>query len=309
MKAETHPQVVRKLIEDFRVRRPMRTTSLIVSLFGDVVSQHGNVIWLGSLLAALDPLGVNPRLVRTSVFRLVKDGWLESERVGRRSYYRFSAFGLHEYERAARRIYALEQREWHGRWLVLIPLAVPENRRDGLRRSLWWQGFRAITPGTYARPGDSDPALLETLDEFGASDQVLLMESNTAPSTSARMLSTVVQDSWKLDDVAAAYRQFMDRFRPLQKFLGSGRELQPSAAFVVRILLVHDYRRVLLRDTPLPQELLPKAWPGESAKLLISGIYHALAEPSLVYIRNSLEAGNGFLPAPKPEFYRRFSSS
>lgn len=60
----------------------MRSTSLIITLFGDTVSPHGRTIWLGSLVQALAPIGVNERLVRTSVFRLVKEGWLEADRVG-----------------------------------------------------------------------------------------------------------------------------------------------------------------------------------------------------------------------------------
>jgi phenylacetic acid degradation operon negative regulatory protein len=308
MNSEVHPLVVRKLIASFGDRRPMRTTSLIVSLFGDVVSQHGQVIRLGSLVEALDALGVNQRLVRTSVFRLVKDGWLESERVGRCSYYRFSSFGLHEYERAARRIYALEQKNWQGRWQILIPLTVPEQNREGLRRSLLWQGFRAITPETYARPGDGDSDLLESLDELGATRQVLLLEADTAPTTSFKTVKGMVQESWKLREVALAYREFIARYRPLQKFLATEKGIAPQAAFIARTLLIHDYRRVLLRDTPLPDELLPPAWPGEEAKLVTAGIYHALAEPSLAYIRGSLLGENGALPEPREDFHQRFSA-
>ena len=142
------PAVIKGLINDFTNRSPMRTNSLIVSIFGDVVTQHGHTLWLGSLVNALAPLGVNDRLVRTSVFRLVKEGWLESERVGRRSYYRFSDYGLHEYERAARRIYALEKSEWLGHWQVLIPVDIPERQREQFRRSLHWQGYRAESPLT-----------------------------------------------------------------------------------------------------------------------------------------------------------------
>ncbi len=88
------PPVIKALVDDFVNRSPMRTTSLVVSVFGDVITQHGHTIWLGSLVKALAPIGVNERLVRTTVFRLVKEGWLEAERVGRRSYYRFSAHRL-----------------------------------------------------------------------------------------------------------------------------------------------------------------------------------------------------------------------
>lgn len=309
MNLEVHPAVVRKLITSFGERRPMRTTSLIVSFFGDVVSQHGQVIWLGSLVEALGALGVNQRLVRTSVFRLVKDGWLEFERQGRCSYYRFSPFGLHEYERAARRIYALEQKSWQGRWQVLIPLKVPEESRQGLRRSLLWQGFRAVSTDTYIRPGESDNALLETLEEFGATSQVMLMEASAADETSLRMVKAMVEEHWMLREVALAYREFITHFRPLLKFLDSGNHPDPLSAFIARTLLIHDYRRVLLRDTPLPDELLPPGWPGAEAKLMTSRIYHALAEPSAEYIRSRLQGEDGSLPGPEAGFYQRFSES
>ena len=78
------PPVIKALVDDFVNRSPMRTTSLVVSVFGDVITQHGHTIWLGSLVKAMAPVGVNERLVRTTVFRLVKEGWLEAERVGRR---------------------------------------------------------------------------------------------------------------------------------------------------------------------------------------------------------------------------------
>ena len=54
----------------------MRAKSLIITLFGDVISQHGGEIWLGSIAKSVEALGVNDRLVRTSIFRLAKEGWL-----------------------------------------------------------------------------------------------------------------------------------------------------------------------------------------------------------------------------------------
>ena len=88
------------ILDAFRQRQPMRAKSLIITFFGDVVSQHGKEIWLGSAATALQGLGINDRLVRTSVFRLTKEGWLEVDREGRRSFYRFSNYGSLEYQRA-----------------------------------------------------------------------------------------------------------------------------------------------------------------------------------------------------------------
>ena len=303
-----YPLPVRRLLEGFRARKPLRSTSLIITLFGDTVSQHGHTLWLGSLVNALAPLGVNERLVRTSVFRLVKEGWLEAERVGRRSYYRFTAHGNAEYERAARRIYATEDTSWEGHWQILIPLAIPEDDRDNFRRSLNWQGFRSIAPGTFAKPGGAGRALQETLEEFDARERVLLFDATSSALGSARQLREHVHECWQLESTAAAYHAFLDDFRPLRRWVSRQQQLDPEAAFLVRTLLVHDFRRALLHDTPLPRELLPPGWPGAEALALTGQLYRTLAEASTRYITGNLEGDSGSLPPASPGFNTRFAS-
>jgi len=279
---------------------------LIVTLFGDVISQHGGIIWLGSLVRALGLLGISDRLVRTSVFRMVQDGWLEFEKVGRRSYYRFSVYGSHEYERAARRVYAVEREPWHGRWQLLIPLEIAEGSRDRFKRSLLWQGFRQIAAGTFARPGDSDNTLLETLAEFDANHRVILMEASTSELTAFRTISDLVHEQWQLDKVAQQYREFLAHFKQLKQWIRNPRSLDPESAFIARTLLIHDYRRVLLRDTPLPEELLPPAWLGREAMKLTSELYLALTQPSIAFVTTQLEGGNGLMQGAREGFYNRF---
>jgi phenylacetic acid degradation operon negative regulatory protein len=300
-------RVIAQLVEGFTSRRPMRTTSLIVTLFGDVVSQHGGSIWLGSLVRAMAPLGLNERLVRTSVFRLVKEGWLEFDRVGRRSYYRFTEYGSHEYQRAARRIYAMDDVTWNGRWQIVVPLTLPDEQRERFRRSLHWQGFRAISTGTYAKPGSGGRVLLDTLEEFEAVDQVLVMEADTLPQTPPALLRDLAQEVWHLDEVALRYRDFLKHFKPLFKLLQKGTELEPEAAFIARVLLIHDYRRILLQDTRIPQELLPARWPGDQALADTGAAYLQLAQSSADYICANLEGDNGLVPAVDRRFAMRFS--
>jgi phenylacetic acid degradation operon negative regulatory protein len=286
----------------------MRATSLIVTLFGDVVSQHGGVIWLGSLVAALAPFGVNERLVRTSVFRLVKDGWLESHKVGRKSYYQFTPYGLHEYQRAAHRIYDQEEHRWGGNWQLIIPRDLPEDRREAFRKSLYWQGFRNIAVGVFARCEEDNDELLATIEEFGVSDQVILFKAKTEAISAGRVTHELVQDCWKLDDVASKYRSFIKLYKSLHKWL-SKHQASPESAFIARTLVIHDYRRVLLQDTQLPTELLPPAWPGTEAKLLAGEMYQLLAAPSIEYITSYLDNGNGTMPAAAQGFQSRFAAA
>jgi phenylacetic acid degradation operon negative regulatory protein len=76
-----------KIVDEFRSRPTMRAGSLITTVFGDSIAPRGGTLWLGSLINTMADFGISERLVRTSVFRLVKDGWLQSRQIGRRSYY------------------------------------------------------------------------------------------------------------------------------------------------------------------------------------------------------------------------------
>ncbi len=284
----------------------MRAKSLIITFFGDVVSQHGREIWLGSAATALQGLGINDRLVRTSVFRLTKEGWLEVDREGRRSFYRFSNFGSLEYQRAARRIYSARGESWQGRWQLLIPTTVDEKIREDLRRSLNWLGFRTITPGTYARPGGDLDTIKGLLDEFNIEQSVVLMDAETSSITTKKALREVVSEHWKLDELAADYADFIRLFGPLGQAISKGKKPTPEEAFQARLLLIHEYRRILLRDTPLPEDLLPNRWKGTVARQIVSSLYRALTEPSEAFVVAELENLQGHLPTASGSFYQRF---
>ena len=285
----------------------MRAKSLLITFFGDVVSQHGREIWLGSAATALQGLGINDRLVRTSVFRLTKEGWLEVDREGRRSFYRFSNFGSLEYQRAARRIYSARGESWQGRWQLLIPTAVDEKIREDLRRSLNWLGFRTITPGTYARPGGDLDTIKGLLDEFNIEQSVVLMDAETSSITTKKALREVVSEHWKLDELAADYADFIRLFGPLGQAISKGKKPTPEEAFQARLLLIHEYRRILLRDTPLPEDLLPNRWQGTVARQIVSSLYPSLTDPSETYVVAELQNLQGKLPKAVGSFYQRFA--
>ena len=69
----------RKLVAEFQARPTVRAGSLITTVFGDAVASRGGTIWLGSLITAMSGFGISERLVRTSVFRLTQDGWLDGK--------------------------------------------------------------------------------------------------------------------------------------------------------------------------------------------------------------------------------------
>ncbi len=93
---------------------PISGTSLIASLYGDALLQRGGEVWLGSVAALLEGLGFGERFVRTALFRLNKEEWLDVVRIGRRSFYRLSDKGLRLTRRAEHKIYRANAPEWDG---------------------------------------------------------------------------------------------------------------------------------------------------------------------------------------------------
>src|SRR5690606_24964057 len=71
-----------KWIQAFMASDPPRSKSVVMTVFGDAVMPRGGSAWLGSLIDLLAPFGISDRLVRTSVFRLAEEGWLEATRSG-----------------------------------------------------------------------------------------------------------------------------------------------------------------------------------------------------------------------------------
>jgi phenylacetic acid degradation operon negative regulatory protein len=114
---------------------------------------------LAGLIALLAPFGINERLVRTSVFRLAREGWLQATPVGRESLYRLTRDGARRFEQAYQRIYAPPAEGWDDTWeLVLADGSTPAHRR-ALMQELGWAGFGMLAPGVCARPATGDSAV------------------------------------------------------------------------------------------------------------------------------------------------------
>jgi len=117
-----------------------------------------------------------------------------------------------------------------------------------------------------------------------------------------------VPDAWRLADVATHYRRFLKRFGgAIDRFRDApGAAHDPQQSFVVRTLLIHEYRRVLLRDPQLPAALLPLDWPGAAAYALCRDFYRLTHRAAEQHLAATLEGARGKLPAASPAFYRRF---
>lgn len=295
-------------VDSFLAARKVRANSLIITIYGDSIAPHGGTVWLGSFIRLVEALGLNPRMVRTSVFRLAKEQWLVSAQRGRKSYYSLTATGRRRFEHAYRRIYDQPQTQWTGGWQLVLTTSgkLTAAQRDALRKDLLWEGYGIIAPGVLAHPSDNSDSLFDILQGNGVMDQVVVMQGRTLRPWSSSPLQGLVHDCWNLEEIAADYLRYIERFRLLLHALKSARSLDPEQCFVVRTLLMHEFRRVLLRDPQLPPQLLPNDWPGDVARQICREIYSVTQCAAEKYLMDVLETAEGPLPAAAAYFYERF---
>lgn len=301
-KKATHPldHFLQQRMQDGNIR----STALLITFFCDVVTQHGGEIWLGSIIQTLSPLGINERLTRTSVFRLVQDGWLQARKQGRRSYYHLTQTGQNYYQRAASRIYASQPVEWNGNWTLLLTSMTPEKQRDALNRGLLWLGYGRISAGIYALPGNQKPALEQLLKDLQLKDIIINMQAHT---DDVEGLQKLVLSRWKLDELRQRYKAFIQQYRSALKSLKSSRHTNGHSLLLLRVLLIHEYRRILLSDPELPAVMLPASWDGYIAQALTGEIYRQIAATSTQWVNRELLSTDGLLQGGQDILKTRFS--
>ncbi len=300
---------IQKWTSHFLQQDPPRAKSVVMTVFGDAIMPRGGTVWLGSLIALLAPLGISDRLVRTSVFRLADEGWLEASRSGRRSQYRLTPQGEKRFTRAHQRIYAPQPSSWNGRWTLVMtaPDIISGSERTALKKELLWEGFGQIAAGVYAHPGGKDEALAELLSRTGTAGKVFVMAAAGIAELSSRPLTDLLAHCWELDKVTHDYTQFIAHFAPLQTLLGQQVLLDPQQAFAIRTLLIHAFRRVQLHDPQLPAQLLSKDWPGATAYALCRSLYQLCSAQADLHVSATLAAEQEEVPELAAHYRHRFS--
>jgi phenylacetic acid degradation operon negative regulatory protein len=294
------------LVREFRSRRTPRAGSLIMTVYGDAIAPRGGTVWVGSLIRVMSDFGISERLVRTSVFRLAGDGWLEARAVGRRSYYGLTREGAARFEQATQRIYGEPRDRWSGDWCLVLLSGLSPEQRESLRKALGWLGFGAIGGSLLVHAGPDARALDAALAKEGAADDVVVVTGRTGDVGQDRQMRALAQKSWDLDEIDRRYRAFLDRFRPAFRAVEKSRSLDVRLAFQIRTLLIQEYRRILLRDPQLPADLLPDDWHGLAAYRLCRNLYRRIHVAADEYLNASMETAEGPLPPPGPAFYARF---
>lgn len=255
----------------------LNAAAFIVTIYGDVVVPRGGVLWTGTLIRLCARVGINESLVRTAVSRLVAADQLNGERMGRRSYYRLKPSAADAFQQAADLLYGPD-RPARG-WQVIH---CPDMRPEEAQR----QRMGHMGGPVFIRPDRGQPL----------PEGALVFHAETV--TTDRPLAGF----WDLSALRDGYERFMALFQLIDPA-----NLSDEAALVTRLLLVHGYRMVLLRDPCLPPEHLAADWNGAEARALFRRLYLSLTPAAHRHVAAFCEGGEGLLPAETNATKRRLS--
>jgi phenylacetic acid degradation operon negative regulatory protein len=236
--------------------------SALFDLFGDHLRSRGGRAPVASLVRLLAPLGVTGPAVRTSISRMVRQGWLDPVRLDAGPGYALTRHATARLDDAAARIYRTRERPWDGTWDLLVLEPVPSRAaRERVRSGLGFLGYAALSDSTWIGPFASKEATGLLDDESVGHARFTARDED--PRERASM-------AWDLDALAASYTEW-HRFAadlvadPAAHLPGNPDTTDDEGAFAVRSLLVHEWRKFLFTDPGLPAELLPADWPGDAA--------------------------------------------
>ncbi|MEC3976263.1 PaaX family transcriptional regulator [Amycolatopsis sp. H20-H5] len=234
--------------------------SLLMTVLGEFVLPRDRPVWTSMLVDVLGALDIEEKSARQALARSAAEGWVVSERVGRRVRWSLTPPGRRLLTEGADRIYAFgsDPGEWDAHWLMLI-VSVPEAKRDlrhRLRTRLTWAGFGSPVAGVWVSPDTTrQREAQQIVSELGLDSQAM---SFTAAYGEVGEQEAMVARSWDLTELKDRYEDFIDRFTGLSPTGG-------QAVLRAQTELVHEWRRFPFLDPRLPLELLPRHWSGVKA--------------------------------------------
>lgn len=296
------------LVATLRDRGMPSATNLLATVFGDAVPERGTAVPVQSLVQLVSDIGVNDRLVRTSLTRLVRDGILRNEKVGRHSIYSIDPASRSLFDHADSRIYRHRELDWDGRWTLAIVDATASTVADraALRRELAWLGMGTLVPNVLASPSLEPATITSMLERVGVDHHVLVTRGAAAGGVSTMSDEEIARRCAPISDLSERYGDIIDWFTPVANAFDHSDEPSPSDCWTVRLLLIATFRRVALSDPALPDRLLPESWNGAAARALAASLYRRVLEPSAAWLADTVDASPGTW-GPAEHHRRRFA--
>ena len=232
--------LVNSLADTLHKDQAPRVWSLLVAVFGEL-GQDGRRKISGTLLGELTGLmGIKPEATRVALHRLKKDGWLESEKVGRKSNYFLSPLGLAKSIDATPLIYG-QTPPSNVAWVVHFDpqSSCIQTKYEGV----WIAPHILLSPQNF----EHETALISMIEG-----------TKPVPDWVSAKVCT--------HSLVQSIQALTENLRDLERQLPQDIELAPLEIAALRILIVHSWRRIVLKTPNLTRSFFPEGWVGDKCR-------------------------------------------
>lgn len=240
----------------------LRVWSIVMTIFGDMVHPRQEPISVQELLTLTGHVGIGESALRTALSRLATEGWVERKKQGRLAFYTLGKSGQNTFLAASERIYNHSYLSSSPDWYLVAyngnAPAFNERIPTGFTLTPQWR-------------------LINAEDRININNADVLL-FKTGPT----QLPTWANEHLIPDSLTQHYTELLTNLEPLYNDCHTISSMSPLTAMATRYLLIHAWRRLVLRHPLIPQELLPDDWPGAICHTMLSTVYPKLvlqAEP------------------------------
>lgn len=258
MKEQLHP-FVESLIDGLHVTERPRIGSVIISIYGDAVIPQRNILPLSTIQELSTHLKFESGAVHTALSRLCSDGWFTRHKNGKHVSYELKNENKKTVEEAAQRIYGPNFLKEPKSWSIAL-FDKPTNQTPkgvyAINRKAW------IVPDTIdLTDTDGDPIIFNVQD---VTQQIPKWSiANTIPL-----------------DITREYQFLNQLISPMNEDLKEVKNMNELNALLARVLMIHFWRKIVLKHSPVYRSLMPQEWPGIICSESVSSLYHALLPKS-----------------------------
>jgi len=282
---------IEKLLLSLRKDNSLKAWSLIVTFFGDAVVARGGNVSAKTVQSVLSGMGIGEGAVRTAFSRLASDRWVVREKIGRESFYELAVDGHQLFKSASVRIYSPSitpvESGSSRTWTVAVKNpALKTGNSEVLSNGM------QVTNNCW---------LFDTIEPDDS--QKLQLDGYMLLTGCLNSFPEWVTDKLMPKTLAQGFTLLEERFSSISH----ADSLNPLASLVLRCLLIHQWRRLLLRTHVLPLELLPDNWPEVQCREFVSELYHKLLPASEAWLDAHAACAEGSLPEPGVDIRLRFT--
>jgi len=227
----------------------MRVWSLLVTVFGDLAPDCP--LDGPTLSALMDGIGIKPEATRVALHRLRADGWITSQKKGRISEHRLTPKGRRDSEAARPRIY--------GR---------PNTKETPAKVILMREAGNALDPAVFASIG---PRLFMCGQDAVAPSDAMTLATSDIPKWLGHQIEPTV--------LLRSYEALFSVLNQIDSEVTA--PSSPLEIAMLRVMIVHAWRRLVLKHPILPRTAHTPEWREHDCRALITRLLDRFERPAL----------------------------